>query len=132
MLQTYDPEADLMQALAKQDRDGFLEAEARSREDMGMPPFGRLGALIVAAPGDAEANAAANALGEAAPATDGVDVWGPAPAPLSVIRGMHRRRFLVRADRGVDLSAYVAAWVERVKLHSSVRLQIDVDPYSFL
>jgi primosomal protein N' (replication factor Y) len=132
LLQTYDPEADLMQSLARQDRDGFLEAEARAREEMGMPPFGRLGALIVAAPGDAEANAAANALGEAAPATDGVDVWGPAPAPLSVIRGMHRRRFLVRADRGIDLSAYVAAWVERVKLHSAVRLQIDVDPYSFL
>jgi primosomal protein N' (replication factor Y) len=132
LIQTYDPENEIMQALARQDRDGFLDAEARAREDMGMPPFGRLGALIVAAPGDAESNAAANALGAAAPATDGVDVWGPAPAPLSVIRGMHRRRFLVRADRGVDLSAYVAAWTGRVKLASNVRLQIDVDPYSFL
>jgi primosomal protein N' (replication factor Y) (superfamily II helicase) len=132
LIQTYDPENEIMQALARQDRDGFLDAEARAREDMGMPPFGRLGALIVAAPGDAEANAAANALGAAAPTADGVDVWGPAPAPLSVIRGMHRRRFLVRADRGVDLSAYVAAWTGRVKLASNVRLQIDVDPYSFL
>jgi primosomal protein N' (replication factor Y) len=132
LIQTYDPDDALMQALKAQDRDGFLAAEAKAREEMGMPPFGRLGALIVAAPGDAEANAAADALGAAAPAADGVDVWGPAPAPLSVIRGLHRRRFLVRADRNVDLSAYIAAWTERVKLPSNVRLQIDVDPYSFL
>jgi primosomal protein N' (replication factor Y) len=59
-------------------------------------------------------------------------VLGPAPAPLAVIRGMHRRRFLIRADRNVDLSAYIAAWVSRVKLPNSVRVQIDVDPYSFL
>ena len=52
--------------------------------------------------------------------------------PLAVVRGMHRRRFLVRADRGVDLSAYMSAWVGRVKLASNVRVQIDVDPYSFL
>jgi primosomal protein N' (replication factor Y) len=132
LIQTYDPDDALMQALKSQDRDGFLAAEAKAREEMGMPPFGRLGALIVAAPGDAQANAAADALGAAAPTADGVDVWGPAPAPLSVIRGMHRRRFLIRADRNVDLSGYIGAWTERVKLASNVRLQIDVDPYSFL
>jgi primosomal protein N' (replication factor Y) len=49
-----------------------------------------------------------------------------------VIRGMHRRRFLIRANRGVDVSAFLAAWAGRVKLHSAVRVQIDVDPYSFL
>ena len=132
LIQTYAPEDPVMQALAAMDRDGFLAAEAEAREAMGMPPFGRLAALIIAAPGDLPANMAADALGTAAPAADGVDVWGPAPAPLSVVRGMHRRRFLVRADRNVDLSAYMAAWVGRVKLPSNVRVQIDVDPYSFL
>ena len=67
-----------------------------------------------------------------APIVEGLDLWGPAPAPLSVIRGMHRRRFLIRANRGVDVSAFLAAWSSRVKLHSAVRVQIDVDPYSFL
>ena len=75
---------------------------------------------------------AAKALGEKAPHVEGLDLWGPAPAPLSVIRGMHRHRFLVRANRGVDVSAFLAAWSSRVKLHSAVRVQIDVDPYSFL
>jgi primosomal protein N' (replication factor Y) (superfamily II helicase) len=132
LIQTYAPEHDAMQALAAQDRDGFLAAEAAGRELMGMPPYGRLAAVIIAAPSEVLANEAADAFGKAAPNAEGVDVWGPAPAPLSVIRGQHRRRFLVRADRGVDLPGFMAAWEARVKLHSAVRLSIDVDPYSFL
>jgi len=132
LIQTYAPHEPVMQALLAQDRDAFLAAEAREREDAGMPPFGRLGAVIVSAPNEQLANDAADALGKAAPNAEGLDLWGPAPAPLSVIRGMHRRRFLARANRGVDLSAFLAAWVARVKLHSAVRVQIDVDPYSFL
>jgi primosomal protein N' (replication factor Y) len=131
-IQTYCPEHEAMQALARQDRDGFFEIEANQREALGMPPFGRLAALIVSGPDEAQVNAAAQALGAAHPDVDRVDVWGPAPAPLAIIRGQHRRRFLVRADRTVDLSAFLGAWTERVKLPNSVRVQIDVDPYSFL
>ncbi len=131
-VQTYAPEHEAMIALAAQDRDGFLAAEAAARESMGMPPYGRLAAVVISGPDEAAANLAAYEMGERAPSVDGVDVWGPAPAPLTIIRGQHRRRFLVRADRGVDLSAFMAAWKERVKVTGSVRVQIDVDPYSFL
>ena len=132
LIQTYAPEEPLMQALAAQDRDAFLDAEARERELAGMPPYGRLAAIIVSAPNEQLANEAAAALGEKAPHVEGLDLWGPAPAPLAIIRGQHRRRFLARANRDVDVSAFLAAWVSRVKLHSAVRVQIDVDPYSFL
>lgn len=132
LIQTYAPDEAVMQALAAQDRDAFMAAEAKEREDAGMPPYGRLAAVIVSAANDQLANDAAKALGEHVPNVKGVDTWGPAPAPLAVIRGMHRRRFLIRADRGVDLSAFLASWAGRVKLHSAVRVQIDVDPYSFL
>lgn len=132
LIQTYAPHEPVMQALAAQDRDAFFAAEVAEREAAGMPPYGRLAAIIVSAPSEQLANDAANAMGEKAPIAEGVDLWGPAPAPLSVIRGMHRRRFLIRANRGVDLSAFLAAWTSRVKLHSAVRVQVDVDPYSFL
>jgi primosomal protein N' (replication factor Y) len=132
LIQTYAPEEPVMQALAAQDRDAFFAAEVGERESAGMPPYGRLAAVIVSAPNEQLANDAAKLMGEKAPVTDGLDLWGPAPAPLSVIRGMHRRRFLIRANRGVDVSAYLATWSSRVKLHSAVRVQIDVDPYSFM
>ncbi|HYD89683.1 MAG TPA: primosomal protein N' [Vitreimonas sp.] len=132
LIQTYAPQEPVMQALLAQDRDAFFAAEIAQREAAGMPPYGRLAAIIVSAPDELLANDAAKLMGEKAPVVDGLDLWGPAPAPLSVIRGMHRRRFLIRANRGVDVSAFLAAWSSRVKLHSAVRVQIDVDPYSFL
>ncbi len=132
LIQTYAPQEPVMHALAAQDRDAFFAAEIAEREDAGMPPYGRLAAVIVSAPDELLANDAAKLMGEKAPNVEGLDLWGPAPAPLSVIRGMHRRRFLIRANRGVDVSAFLAAWASRVKLHSAVRVQIDVDPYSFL
>ena len=59
-------------------------------------------------------------------------VLGPAPAPLAVLRGRHRRRFLVKAGRDVNLQAILRSWLSRVRIQGSVRLQVDIDPYSFL
>jgi primosomal protein N' (replication factor Y) len=121
-----------MQALASGERDRFLAAEAQARRDAGLPPYGRLAALIVSAVDPEAADFAASALARAAPQLPGVSVLGPAPAPLAVLRGRHRRRFLVKAGRAVQIQAVVREWLARVRLSGAVRLQIDIDPYSFL
>jgi primosomal protein N' (replication factor Y) len=132
LIQTYMPEQPVMQALAAGDRDGFLAAEAAARRGVGLPPFGRLAALVVSA-GDAEAaDFAARALARAAPQLPGMTVLGPAPAPLAILRGRHRRRFLVKAERGVSLQAALRDWLGRVKVAGSARVQVDIDPYSFV
>jgi primosomal protein N' (replication factor Y) len=132
LIQTWMPEQPVMRALAGGDRDRFLEAEAAARRGAGLPPFGRLGALIVSA-ADAEAcDFAAQALARAAPQLPGILVLGPAPAPLAVLRGRHRRRFLVKAERGVALQSVLREWLSRVRLAGSARVQLDIDPYSFL
>ncbi|HEV8679305.1 MAG TPA: primosomal protein N' [Stellaceae bacterium] len=132
LIQTYMPEQPVMQALAKGDRDGFLAAEADARRAAGLPPFGRLAALIVSA-GDADsADFAARALSRAAPQLPGVSVLGPAPAPLAILRRRHRRRFLVKAERSVNLQAMLRDWLGRVRLGGSARLQVDIEPYSFI
>ena len=132
LLQTYAPDHAVMQALAAQDRDAFVAAEMEERELAGLPPFGRLGAVIVSSENPQALEAFVRQMAAAAPNAEGVEVYGPADAPLALVRGRRRKRFLVRADRGVDLSAYLAAWRARVKPPASIRVAIDVDPYSFL
>ena len=132
LLQTYMPDQPVMRALAAGDRDRFLAAEAEARRAAGLPPFGRLAALIVSAGEPEAADFAARALARAAPQLPGIAVLGPAPAPLAILRGRHRRRFLVKADRGANLQAVLRDWLARVRVSGSVRVQADIDPYSFL
>jgi len=132
LIQTFMPDQPVMKALASGDRDRFLEAEAAARRAAGLPPFGRLAALVLSAMDSEAADFAARALARAAPQLPGVTVLGPAPAPLAILRGRHRRRFLVKAERQVNLQAALREWLARVRLGGSARLQIDIDPYSFL
>jgi primosomal protein N' (replication factor Y) len=132
LIQTYMPEQPVMRTLALGDRDRFLEAEAAARREAGLPPFGRLAALIISATDAESADFTAQALARAAPQLPGVSVLGPAPAPLAILRGRHRRRFLVKAERGVRVQTVLREWLARVRVTGSVRVQVDIDPYSFL
>ena len=132
LLQSYQPDHAVMEALVSGDRDRFLDSEARERERHVMPPFGRLAALIVSSPDGRQADEAARVLARSRPADSRVQVLGPAPAPLAILRGRHRRRLLVKAPRTVNMQAFLRAWLERSRLPNSVRVQVDVDPYSFM
>ena len=131
LVQTYHPDHAVMRALAADDRDRFLAVEAQERERHGNPPFGRLAALIISAASETSADATARAYARQAPHLDGVAVLGPAPAPLAVLRGRHRRRFLVKTRRSVRIQAVMRQWLGRVKPASTARVQVDIDPYSF-
>lgn len=132
LIQTHLPEHPVMQALAVGDKDRFLAVELEERRLGEMPPFGRLAALIFAG-GDAErVKAEARRVARAAPESESVIVLGPAPAPLALLRGRYRKRLLVKAAPGVDLPAWLRAWLAPVRLPSAVHLQVDVDPVSFL
>src|SRR5690606_31091068 len=132
ILQTWTPEHPVLQALAAGDRDAFIEAEMAEREAAALPPYGRLAALILSGEKAEAVEAAARALAEAIPYAERLEVYGPADAPLALVRGRRRKRLLVRADRDVDLQGFLRAWLGRVKIPASVRLTVDVDPYSFL
>lgn len=132
LIQTHQPEARLMRALVAGDAAEFYEAETEARRDLGLPPFGRLAALIVSSEDNAAAQAAARALGAAAPSATGLQVFGPAPAPLAMLRGRHRHRLLVQATRTLPLQRVLRDWLDAVTLPNNVRVVIDVDPYSFV
>jgi len=132
LLQTRHPEAAVIAALASGDRDAFYAAETEARRDAGAPPFGRWAAIIVSSEDEAEAKAAARAIGGTRPMLDDVAIMGPAPAPLSLLRGRHRYRLLVNARRSSDLQTVLRDWLGTLKFPQGVRVAVDIDPYSFV
>ncbi|MBN9488344.1 MAG: primosomal protein N' [Alphaproteobacteria bacterium] len=132
LVQTHMPEHPVMQALVANDRDRFVAAELADRGTAGMPPYGRLASLIVSGPDPAAVDNVCAAIARRAPHQTGVTVLGPSTAPLALLRGRHRRRFLLKTGRDVAVQPLLHAWLAQVGLPGSVRLQIDVDPYSFL
>jgi primosomal protein N' (replication factor Y) len=132
-LQTHQPEHPVMRALIAQDREAFYSAEIGLREAAHYPPFGRLASIVVSGPDKNNTAGYARALARAAPQVDEVRALGPAEAPLALVRGRHRLRLLIRAPRGFDLAAYLREWLNAApKKHGSIKLDIDVDPQSFL
>tara|TARA_Y100001936_G_scaffold254175_1_gene326422 strand:- start:19670 stop:21814 length:2145 start_codon:yes stop_codon:yes gene_type:complete len=132
LLQTYRPEDPVMEALVAGTRDQFLATEAEERKRHGMPPFGRLAALIVSGSDAVEVENVARALGRKAPSEEGVFVLGPAPAPLSILRGRHRFRLLLKARRDSNVRGILRHWLKQIRFRGNVRVQIDVDPHNFL
>ncbi len=132
-LQTHQPEHPVMRALIAQDREAFYDAEIGLREKTHYPPFGRLASIVVSGPDKHDAEMHARAMARAAPKAEEVRVFGPAEAPLALVRGRHRLRLLIRAPRGFDLSAYMREWLSAApKGKGNIKLDIDVDPQSFL
>ena len=132
MVQTYVPQHPLMQALLKGDRDAYLGTEKIIRENAGLPPHGRLAALVISGMDAAETERFARFIAGSAPLAEGITVLGPAPAPIAMVRGRTRWRLLVKAKRDVNIQGFLREWLHDVKPKGSLSLNIDVDPYNFL
>ena len=132
LIQTRHPEAAVIAALAAGNRAAFYDAETEARREAGAPPFGRWAAIIVSSEDEAEARDAARAVGGAAPNVNDVLVLGPAPAPLSLLRGRFRYRLLINARRSTQLQDIIREWLAPLRFPPGVRVAVDIDPYSFM
>ncbi|OBZ94374.1 primosome assembly protein PriA [Pararhizobium polonicum] len=133
LLQTYQPQHPVMQAIVSGDSQAFYEREINEREKALLPPFGRLASVIVSADTRADAEGHARGLRQAAPKVSGIGILGPAEAPLALIRGRHRFRLLVHGRRNSDMQAFVKTMMANgPKMRGSVSVQLDIDPQSFL
>lgn len=130
-LQSYLPEHPVLQAIAAGDRDGFIALELDARKQAHWPPYGKLAALLLDGPNEQTVMQAARSLARAAPADAAFRILGPAPAPLSRLRGQYRYRLLCKGAANAPLHRYLSGWLARCALPSSVRLKIDIDPYNF-
>ena len=132
LIQTRHPEAPVIAALAAGDRDAFYDAETEARRHAGAPPFGRWAAIIVSSEDEAEAKEAARMIGGTQPNVPDVAILGPAPAPLSLLRGRYRYRLLINARRSAQVQNVIREWLAPLRFPQGVRVSIDIDPYSFV
>jgi primosomal protein N' (replication factor Y) len=149
LIQTFHPSHPVMEALLSGEAERFYAQEIAVRERAGLPPFGRLGALIVSAKDAAAAETHARALVRAAqelppspryrvaapgawPEANEIALLGPAEAPIALIRGRYRFRLLAKGPRGADMQAFLRDMLGAgPKERGGVRVQVDVDPQNF-
>ena len=131
-IQTRMPEGEVIKTLIEGDTERFYAVETENRRRANAPPFGRFAAIIISSEDADEAAQVARLIGKSAPLIEGMRVYGPAPAPLSVLRGRHRHRLLIHATRQIDIQAAIREWLGNIVWKSSTRVAVDVDPYSFM
>ena len=133
VLQTFQPEHPVVQAILSGDEDGFWLAEAAERRAAEVPPYGRMAGIILSSPDIQEVFDIGGLLARKQDPLlrIGAQLFGPAPAPIARIRGRHRVRLLIKTSKTAPLQAAIAKWVGQVRIPASVRLTIDIDPQSF-
>ncbi len=133
LLQSYQPDHPVITAIASGDVEGFYARETEARRVSTLPPFGRLAAIIVSGHDRRETEDYARALRKMCPTMDGVRVLGPAEAPMALVRSRYRYRLLVHSGRGFEMQDWLRKWFAAApKPRGSVRVQVDVDPQSFV
>lgn len=131
-LQTLYPDNLVLQAVIEHDREKFIEIEKNSRQLLKMPPYGKLAALIISSTNQQAAEAAAYYLGKCAPNTGAIETLGPAPAPMQLLRGRYRYRLLLKTAKNINIQEVLKRWLGMVKIKSNVRVDVDINPYSFM
>ena len=130
-VQTLHPENNVLKALLNNDRALFMDFEKESRQILHYPPYGKLAALIISGGNQQQTAAVASAFGRTAPDTENISVLGPAPAPLFMLRDKYRYRLMLKTARNINIQQVLREWQKMVKVPSSVRVEVDIDPYSF-
>lgn len=130
-LQTLYPENAVLQALVENNREKFLALEKKTRRLLKMPPFGKLAAVIVSGPKQEETEKTALWLGQTAPNNEFISTLGPAPAPIFMLRNKFRYRLLLKTAKNIRIQDVLRDWLKRIKIPGRVRVEVDIDPYSF-
>ncbi|MBF0370879.1 MAG: primosomal protein N' [Magnetococcales bacterium] len=134
LVQTLDPGHYALGAAMNHDIGAFADTELSFRSQAGYPPGFRLAMIRFSALDPGLLADFCQALGERLPHDCGVELLGPAPAPLFKLRRRFRWQLLFKErERGRlhGVLAGVLALGEEMAM-GRIRLDADVDPYSFL
>ena len=127
LVQTFNPEHPLYVTMQHNETAKFMEMETAFRKKHDLPPFSRLVAIIISGTNKIAVENVAHMLKKNAPA---VEVFGPSPAPIALLRGRTRWRILLKSHGGI--SGNLKKWLASLTIPKNVRIQLDVDPINFL
>jgi len=131
-LQTYHAAHPVLETLKSGNRETFMEQEIASREMTAMPPYGRLATLLLSGAQAGLVEFWARECVRCAPQYDNVQILGPAPAPIALLRGKYRWRIMINAEKKVNIQNVVRTILKPHKIPQSIKIHIDIDPVSFV
>lgn len=131
LIQTFNPQHSLYKALNSDDATKFIDIELASRKENNLPPFSRFAAVIVSGTNKALVEKTAQKLVDNFPRNE-VSIFGPAPAPLFLLRGRTRWRILLKSSKKIALSKVIRDWISSQNTAKNIKIQVDIDPVSFL
>jgi len=136
LVQTFNPDHPAIAAAVRHDYHRFAASELPLRRDLGYPPFAMMFRLIIR--GEQEGRARDFALvltdlisAQCAEHAGGHKVLGPAPAPMSRLRGKYRFHTLIQSPQAEPLRAAIAK-ARTLKTPDDVEWIADVDPLEML
>ncbi|MDC3112249.1 primosomal protein N' [Pelagibacteraceae bacterium] len=131
-LQTYFPDQEIIKSIQFREREAFIERALEERKNFKIPPFGFMTSIILSSHTKALVLKHASRLAQQDQNIENIKILGPVEAPISLLRGQYRYRILLKSNSRKNLNKFTKKIVEKTKLPSSVKIIIDVDPYSFM
>lgn len=131
-VQTLNPENEVLKALIDNDIDRFISLEKQTRKILKMPPFGKLAGIVISGEDRDLTERFAIYLGNVAPNDTNIMTLGPAPAPIHMLRGKYRYRLLLKTGKNIKIQEIIKLWLKKVKIPNKIRVNVDIDPYSFM
>jgi len=142
LIQTSLPDHYAIQAAVAHDFRAFAERESSTRKTPRYPPHLRMVNVILSSPDQRAAAKSAEAGAEwvrrwlrrkNAEESRGVELVGPAPAPIERLHGRWRWHFFLRSTSPGAIGGVVRALIDGFKVPGSdVRLAVDRDPVALL
>ena len=131
-IQTYYPKQPVIQSLQKRDRKNFVEQSLKDRESFLIPPFGFMTAIILSGSSKAKTKMYGRKIIQASKTPENISILGPVEAPIFLLRGKYRFRILIKGNKRKILNKYTRFILKKCPIPSSIKVIIDVDPYSFM
>ena len=129
--QTYTPDDEILLNISKNNPHAFLQKELLLRKEKKLPPFYRLISLIISGKNEQLIMKFAINIKSKLPKKNEVNVLGPVLAPITKLKKKYRCRILIRYPKNLFIQKYLSQFLNKIKIASGIKLEVDVDPINF-